>query len=79
MLETYIRYELINPDFVSLKIYNSLGEEVITLDTGRKMNGNYSLTWDRRDRFGKIVTSGVYWLKMQTGSSMATQKMVVIR
>lgn len=56
-----IYYNLIKQGFVTLRIYNILGEEVITIANEKQINGNYSYNFN-------IGTSGhsngVYILKM---------------
>ncbi|MCB0291883.1 MAG: T9SS type A sorting domain-containing protein, partial [Calditrichaeota bacterium] len=51
---------------VSLKVYNSLGEEVATLVSGILTAGEKQVMWDGKDRYGKEVSSGVYIYKIET-------------
>ncbi|MDI6765613.1 MAG: T9SS type A sorting domain-containing protein [Bacteroidota bacterium] len=71
---TTIRYEIPNPDFVILKIYNVLGQEVITLVNEMKQAGSYIVDWD-----GGSVPSGIYFYRLQAGSFTETRKLVVIK
>ncbi len=60
---TSIDYELPGKDFVSLRIYNALGQEVSTLVNDVEDAGYYSLTWD-----GTNCPSGVYFYRMNAVS-----------
>lgn len=50
------------PGPYSLKIYNSAGEFIATLDKGPTLNSpiNETYTWDGKNRFGAPCASGVY-------------------
>ena len=64
---------------VSLKVYNSLGEEVATLVSGILTAGEKQVMWDGKDRYGKEVSSGVYIYKIETGGYVASRKMLLIK
>ena len=53
--ETTIRYRLVEASQVTIKIYNLLGEEVITLVDQTQLQGNHAIQWNGRDRFGNLV------------------------
>ena len=57
---TTIRVALPQAAFVSLKVYNMLGQEVATLMEGEKNAGYVSTVWNGRDQYGSAVASGVY-------------------
>ena len=59
---------------VTLKIYNTLGEEVATLVHEMKEPGEYSIRWDPNG-----IPSGIYYYRLQAGSFTDIKKMVVIR
>lgn len=71
---TMIRFSLSHPDHVTLKVYDVLGREFITLVDERKHPGVYSVTWDA----GK-VPSGVYFVRLVAGSLSQTRKAVVMK
>jgi len=80
---TLIRYRLSavrgRPSAVSLKVYNILGEEVITLVDQEQRAGRYQVVWDGRNNQGKEVTSGVYLYRLKAGKFTAARKMVLLR
>jgi hypothetical protein len=82
---TVLSYDLPKPAFVTLEIYNLLGQRVRTLLNEWKAAGQYRLAWDGRDDNGSALPSGIYFCKVAIKSSgRATsvrqiQKMVLVR
>jgi len=68
---------------VSLKIYNILGQEVVTLVDSRQKGGTYQVVWDGRDSGGKEVASGIYFYRLEVIGdrlkAVKTRRMVLIR
>ncbi|KPK88295.1 hypothetical protein AMJ80_11255 [bacterium SM23_31] len=58
--ETTIGFQVPKSSFVTLKIYNILGNEVKTLMNKNVAPGSYSVKWDGTDNYGKKASSGVY-------------------
>ncbi len=69
---TMIEYSIINPEFVTLKVYNILGQEVATLVNEFKNPGNYSVRFNAGN-----LSSGVYIYKLQTESFTSVRKMIL--
>jgi hypothetical protein len=65
--------------YVSLKIFNLLGQQVRTLVDGDRDSGYYSVTWDGRDDRGREVPSGVYFYRLIAGTFSGTKKMVLMK
>jgi len=78
-LETTIEYELPYDSWVSLKIYNVLGQEIKTLVEGFKEAGKHKIIWDGRNDTGQVVTSGVYLCRMVSGTFSKTVKMILAK
>jgi hypothetical protein len=62
------------PARVTLKVYDLLGREVVTLVDERKQPGVYTVTWDA----GK-VPSGAYFYRLTAGGYTQTKAMVVMK
>jgi hypothetical protein len=80
--ETWIPYYLKDTDSVSIKVYNSTGQLIKTLDLGRKDAGVYvsrsnAAYWDGKNEAGEIVSSGIYFYTINSGKFTATKKMVI--
>ncbi|MCG3772920.1 MAG: hypothetical protein JW384_04144 [Nitrosomonadaceae bacterium] len=61
-------------DGVTLRVYNTLGQEVRTLELGVLPAGAHQVAWDGRDGQGKELSSGVYVYRLQAGAWSATGK-----
>ncbi|MBI5214226.1 MAG: DUF5110 domain-containing protein [Ignavibacteriae bacterium] len=71
---TVIRYQLSVNSFVTLKVYDIVGNEISILVNEKKQPGEYQITWD-----ASTQPSGIYFCKMQTDNYLQTQKLVVIK
>ena len=83
--ETSIQYSVISDQsihhspLVTLKVYNILGQEVVTLVDEPKEAGHYTVTWDGKDNRGLGVASGVYFYSLKAGDFTSTKRMVLLR
>jgi len=65
----------INKDsFVSVKVFNTMGQLVDILTEGQMTTGSYNLTWD-----GTNAASGVYLIQAEVGSEIQNQKIMLIK
>jgi len=71
---TVIEYNIKNAGDVELNVYNVLGQKVATLASGHHEAGTYSITWNASD-----VPSGVYFAKIESGSTSESVKMVLLK
>ncbi len=76
---TTIRYTLQRPSHVELNIYNSLGQVIVTLVDTFKASGEYSVTWEGKDRLGKHLPSGTYYYTIRTGDYTSAKKMIYVK
>ncbi len=60
--------------FVTLAVYNTLGEQVALLANGIMSEGAHTATFD-----AKSLPSGAYVYKLQTGNSVMTKKMLLMK
>ncbi len=60
--------------FITLKVYDVLGNEVATLVNEAKQVGSYEFEFD-----GNELTSGIYFYKLQAGSFAETKKMILLK
>lgn len=61
---TIINYQLPTDNYVTIKVYNILGEEVATLVDGYETVGYKSVIFD-----GSNMSSGIYFIRMNAGPS----------
>ncbi len=71
---TSIKFSIINSEKVTLKIYNSLGQEVAVLLNKILPVGNYNFTWNAAG-----VPSGVYFYSIATNHFRSTKKMILLK
>ncbi|MCH8170308.1 MAG: T9SS type A sorting domain-containing protein [Bacteroidetes bacterium] len=76
---TVIKYALPEASFVTLKIYNMLGQEIKTLVSGDKSAGVYNVQWNGKDNYGSPVASGTYIYRVIAGSNVVSKKMILLR
>ncbi|MFC1800210.1 FlgD immunoglobulin-like domain containing protein, partial [Candidatus Eisenbacteria bacterium] len=76
---TEIHFDVPRDASVSLRIYNIQGQMVQTLVDGSVSAGRHSETWDGLDSQGRKVSTGVYFCEMQSGSFVATSKLMISR
>jgi len=72
--KTIINYELGIRNFVSLKIYDVLGNEVAELVNEKQNAGSYSVEFD-----GSGIASGVYFYRLETNNFSEIKKMIFIK
>ncbi|HMT12825.1 MAG TPA: T9SS type A sorting domain-containing protein, partial [Ignavibacteria bacterium] len=71
---TKINYSVPTAGNVSIKIYNSVGVEIMTVVDKNVAAGNYSKTID----MSKFPT-GIYFYTMRSGSFTETRKMMLVK
>ncbi len=76
---TAIVYAIPKNTFVSIKIYNMLGQEVKTLVNSQMQAGTYTVQWNGDNEAGQHVTSGAYIYRIVAGNNVAVRKMLLIK
>ncbi len=76
---TILTYTLVTSGDVELAVYDVSGRLVRTLASGQRGPGEHSAVWMGRDESGREVSSGVYLVRLLTGDTVATRKMVMVR
>ncbi|MDH3252184.1 MAG: T9SS type A sorting domain-containing protein [Ignavibacteria bacterium] len=71
---TTIRFTIPQTSDVRLKLYNMLGQEMITLVDGEKAAGVYDVSVD-----ANAFASGMYLYRIQAGDFVATKKMLLLK
>ena len=76
---TTITYALKENAQVTLKIYNTLGQEVRTLINARQEAGYKQVVWDGLNTAGARVASGIYIYRIEAGNFVQARKMVLMK
>lgn len=64
---------------VDIIVYNVLGRHVRTIYSRNRFGGMKTFRWDGRDREGRAVSPGAYFIRIKTGNDVAVRKVMVIR
>ncbi|MCH7859938.1 MAG: T9SS type A sorting domain-containing protein, partial [Candidatus Marinimicrobia bacterium] len=76
---TTIRFDLPEQTEVNLIVYNILGRVVARLVDDIRPAGYYELRWDGRDRTGRLVSSGIYIVRLVTPTESRSIKLVMMK
>lgn len=71
---TQLRYSLPRNGFVTLKVYDVLGQEVATLVSGMQHAGDYTVSFD-----GSVFASGVYFYRLESSGVSISKKMMLLK
>ena len=73
-LITRIRYQIPKSAFVTIKVYDVLGNKIETLIKEEKIAGSYEIDFN-----GSALTSGIYYYRITAGNYSQTRKMILIK
>ncbi|MDP8231947.1 MAG: T9SS type A sorting domain-containing protein, partial [Candidatus Zophobacter franzmannii] len=76
---TTISFSLKEREMVTLSIYNLKGQKIRTLESAVLKSGQHSIIWSGDEQNGNVVSSGIYFYKLDTNSYSATKKMVMVK
>jgi hypothetical protein len=69
-----IDYTIAEPEYVSINLYNQVGEKVIELESRERKAGSYSFSFKNDN-----ISAGVYNLILQAGTNTCMTKVVIIK
>ena len=75
---TSIRYEIMNTGYVTLAVYNVIGQEIRRLVDTKQAPGNHSIQWDGLDAHGYTAPEGVYFYRITFNDGEVRRKMVLL-
>jgi hypothetical protein len=64
---------------VSLEIFDVTGKKVAVILDKRLEAGTYSKRWDGRGSGGKMMRSGIYFMRLSVGDRVISKKMILLR
>ncbi|HOJ18982.1 MAG TPA: T9SS type A sorting domain-containing protein [Ignavibacteriaceae bacterium] len=71
---TLITYQLPKTSLVTLKVYDILGKEIITLVAEEQTEGSHSVNFNAQN-----LSTGVYFYQLKAGDFVSTKKLVLIK
>ncbi len=64
---------------LSVTVFNARGQAVRTLLDGERAAGAHVLSWDGRDKTGRGVASGVYFVRARAGDLSTVSRILMVR
>ena len=71
---TIIKFSIPKPAYITVKVFNILGEEIVTLVSEKMYPGTYTTEWNASQ-----YPSGVYFYRIQAGEFMETRKLLLLK
>lgn len=76
---TTFTFTLRREDTVRLEVYDVAGRRVAGLVDARLTAGRYTSSWDGKDASGKLLMSGVYFVRLRDAEGVETRKLLIAR
>jgi len=73
-----LRFELPAHARVRLSLYDVTGARARSLLDGERGAGTHDVRWDGRDDSGRAVPPGIYFLRLEAGREVRTQRLAVV-
>ena len=77
--QTTITYYIADPGPVTLQIYDIQGRLVKILERTYRESGTYAVDWLGQDNNGSPVSSGVYFIRLESGGHARLWKIVLLK
>lgn len=74
---TAIEFYTENNKNAEISIYSYLGQLVKTIKKENLTEGNHRIIWDASDASGKKVSQGIYFVKIKSGNTIRTAKIIL--
>jgi hypothetical protein len=76
---TTIEFKIPKEKYLTLVIYNILGEQIRSLFAGNMASGSHRIIWDAKSDLGGNVSSGIYFYQIKTDDFVEIKKMILLR
>ncbi|MEZ5082961.1 MAG: T9SS type A sorting domain-containing protein [Bacteroidales bacterium] len=76
---THIEFNISQPGWVTVDIYNTNGQSIKRLKNEELKPGSYQVSWDATDKTGTNVEDGFYFYTITTGQSTVSGKLILLR
>lgn len=74
-----IRVGTVRNGQINVSVYNQRGQQVRVLMNEVKDSGRYTLTWDAKDASGRLMPSGIYFIRMYNDGKVFNHKVVLMK
>jgi len=76
---TIISYEISQPGDVKIIIYNSIGQEIMTLLDETKHSGFHNVMWNGIDTAGRKAANGIYFYRVIYNNQIINNRMIKLQ
>jgi hypothetical protein len=76
---TTIAFEVATGGAARLRVFDLAGRQVASLVDGVVPAGRHEVVWRGRDAQGRVMPSGTYIVRLETGSSVEAKKVMLVR
>jgi flagellar hook assembly protein FlgD len=76
---TEISFTLSEPLYLTITIYNLIGEPVKQIVKDRYLKGSHRVVWKAVDEKGNLVPNGVYFYRLESNKGVAIRQLIVLR
>lgn len=77
--QTRLRYVIDKATFVKLAVYDIQGRVIGTLVQETQPAGDYSVTWNARQKDGTFAATGLYFIRLETSNGVETRKALLLK
>lgn len=77
--QTNFRVTLHSYEELTIEIFSSVGQKIKKLTIGRIDKGTYNFSWNGKDEYDNVVSSGVYFAVFHTKHFIGIKKMLLIK
>jgi hypothetical protein len=76
--QTSIQFQVPNKSHVHLDLFDVTGRLVKSLVNEKLESGIHQSKWDGKDKYGKRISSGIYFYRLTASEKTATRKMILL-
>ena len=76
---TVIRYSLPEKSNITIQVFDILGREVVTLFDNIQSQGYHEVNWNFYQNENIPISSGLYFVKLNTADFTQTEKIMVLK
>ena len=78
---TTIQYTITGPQSqqVTLAVYDIQGHKVAELVNQRQAQGTFLIKWDGKNQLGEVMSSGIYFYRISSGSLYQSKRMIFLK
>jgi endoglucanase len=77
--DSKIEFSLSKPEITDVAVYNSQGQLVTTLLSGRASSGINTIYWNGKDDRGKAAVAGLYFVRIYSETMTNSTKIIVLK